>query len=200
MSEEFYQWAVEPRSYVSPGTGIFTYPWQWYVLLSVTNCRKIRLSVYHRDWTDPAYWGEISHEYDTPFTGEIWYIVTSNDARLASVASSWGLPHPLTDPGNSEILFIDWQHGVGDFEYWGNIDTQVRLQNIYVSTRSTVPDEEDPEWSGVVPVKGRYRWFMFAYTRGNELIEEAPSPNLTGTVYDGSGEKTGELISARKVE
>jgi hypothetical protein len=98
--------------------------------------------------------------------------VTSNDARLASVASSWGLPHPLTDPGNSEILFIDWQHGVGDFEYWGNIDTQVRLQNIYVSTRSAVPDEEDPEWSGVVPVKGRYRWFMFAYTRGNEHVEE----------------------------
>jgi len=41
---------------------------------------------------------------------------------------------------------------------------------------------------------------MFAYTRGNELIEEVPSPTLTGTVYDGSGEKTGELISARKVE
>jgi len=198
MSEEFYQWAIEPRSYVSPGTGIFTYPWQWYTLLSVTNCRKIRLSVYHRSWTDPAYWGEISHEYDTPFTGEIWYIVTSNDARLASVASSWGLPHPLTDPGNSEILFIDWQHGVGDFEYWGNIDTQVRLQNIYVSTRSAVPDEEDPEWSGAVPVKGRYRYFMFAYTRGNELPGVGDT-EVFGTVYDGAGGKAGVIISAKRM-
>jgi len=78
------------------------------------------------------------------------------------------------------------------------------VRDIYITDRTVIPpgpdDPPDPTWEGAVPIKGRYRWFMFAFTRGNELIEEAPSPTLTGTVYDGSGEKTGELISARKVE
>jgi len=49
-----------------------------------------------------------------------------------------------------------------------------------------------------VPVKGRYRYFMFAYTRGNELPGVGDT-QVFGTVYDGAGGRAGVIISAKRM-
>mgnify|MGYP000867947025 FL=1 len=195
MSETFTQWANEPR-YVTGTPGAFANIWRWYRLIYVTDAKKIRLSIYHRG-AEAAYWGEISHEYATPYSGWVRYFIGDNSVQESAVAAAYGLPHPLVDPGERDILFLEWEDA-GELEYWGNIQAPTRLQNIYVSRKGSTPDPYDPGWSGAVPIKGRYPFFVFAYTRGNEL-PSAGDTEVFGTVFDGAGEKAGVIVSAKRV-
>jgi len=76
------------------------------------------------------------------------------------------------------------------------------VRDIYITDRTVIPpgpdDPPDPTWEGAVPIKGRYRYFMFAYTRGNEL-PGAGDTEVFGTVYDGAGGKAGVIISAKRM-
>ena len=173
MSEIYLEQAVEPGSeLLAPG--------EWYKLADVANCTKIELSLYHRtfarDW-----WGDITHVYDSPYTGKIEYLVLSVDSAKRSTAQTvYGIPDVQTvSLGNAHVIFFKWREtdGASRIEYHGYIEGNwIHVRDIYITDRTVIPpgpdDPPDPTWEGAVPIKGRYRWFMFAYTRGNEHVEE----------------------------
>ena len=199
MSETYLEQAVEPGSkLLASGT--------WYKLADVVNCTKIEFSLYHRTFADD-WWGDITHAYDTPYTGEVEYLALSVDTAKRSAAQTmYGIPDVQDVPlGSAHVIFFRWRDidGASRIEYHGYIEGNwIHVRDIYITDRTIIPpepeDPPDPTWEGTIPVKGRYRWFMFAFTRGNELPSDQDS-EVYGVVYDGAGEISDVVVSAKRV-
>lgn len=176
--------------------------WEWFKLASVSNAKKIRLSVYHKSYMS-AYWGDLSHEYDEPYSGDIMYFLGGRTIREESTANHYGTPWPLVNsPGESDVLFIKWKTGdsISMIQYWSFLQAEVQIKDIVVSLRSTlVPEPEDPEypeWEELQPLNGRFVYMIFQYNRGSEYIPDVGT-ELFGTVYDGTGERAGVVVTGR---